>query len=132
MMTLEMMGALRTSVITAASGAGGNTYCNIRPAEGEVWRIIAATCLHDDAALTMNIGMADTVGSTLAPMYSEAAVGAGGALVQLYDKLKVAGPIVANRDCYPYVYFAAMAAAKTITVRVVYQRIAGVANWNGA
>lgn len=129
---MDIHGPLRSWLVTAGSGAGGNTYCNLRPAEGVVWRLHAVTVLHDDAALTMNIGFADTIGSVINPMYSEANVGAAGALTQVFDKLKVTGPVWCNRNCYPYVYFAGMAAAKTITCRVVGEIIAGVPTWNGA
>lgn len=125
-------GILRAFNVTGTSGAGGNTYCNIRPPEGEIWKIIAATVLHDDAALTMNIGWTDITGSLILPLYIEAAVGAGGALVQLFDKLKVSGQTWAHYQCYPYVYFAGMAAAKTITVRLVAEVVKGVPTMNDA
>lgn len=129
---MELNGVLRAKTVTASSGAGGNTYCNIQPPEGEIWKIHALSALHDDAALTLNIGFSDVIGSSILPMYSEAAVGAAGALVQLFDKLKVSGPVWANRDCYPWIYFAGMAGGKTITCRVVFERIVGVPTMNGA
>lgn len=127
----ELFGAVRAATVTAGSGGGGNTYCNVQPPEGEVWKLKALVCSQDDAARTMNMGWCDVIGSLIMPMYTELAVGAA-QIEDFFANVKHQGDIYANHDCYPFVYFAAMAAAKTITVYVVYERVVGVPTMNGA
>lgn len=127
----DFHGVLRADEITASSGAGGNTYCNIQPPEGEIWKLYSLVAMQNDQALTMNMGWCDVIGSHILSMYTEANVAAS-QLEDFFANIKANGPMWCNRDCYPYVYFAGMAASKTITCRVVYERVVGVPTMNGA
>lgn len=122
----EYRGSMRVKQITQASGAGGNTYCNIQPPEGELWMIHAISASHDDVARTISWVWSDSPLSLIATLYTEAAVTA---MHYYHRDVGSAAPVQANRQVYPSFYVAAMAGAKTITVNVLYERIVGMPTW---
>lgn len=122
----EYRGSIRVKQITQGSGAGGNTYCNITPPEGEIWMIHAISAVHDDVARTISWIWSDGPLSLIATLYTEAAVTA---MHYYHRDVGSAAPVQANHIVYPSYYVAALAAAKTITVNVVYERIVGAPSW---
>lgn len=125
----ETRGSIRCKEITAASGAGGTTYCNITPPEGELWMIYAIYATHDDVARTISWVWSDTPAASIYTVYTEAAV----ATPHYYHRdVGSAAPVQANHAVYPSYCVSAMAGAKTITVHVLFERIVGVPTWSAA
>jgi len=118
---------MRVKQITASSGGGGNIYCNIIPPEGEVWIVHAISASHDDAARSISWNWSDTPLSLIAVLYTEAGVTA---MHYYHRDIGSAAPFQVNHTVYPSYYVAAMAAGKTITVNVLYERIVGAPTWN--
>jgi len=121
-------GPLRVIELTQASGAGGLITCTVRPPAGEVWDIYSGWASHDDAAgLTVEWFIYDTIGPILASIYIGATVPQ-----RLYQYVVVPAPFRINRECYLGFRVTGMAGAKTITVRLMVERITGVQTWTGA
>lgn len=118
----QLRGALRWQEITQASGAGGDTFLNVRPPDGEVWDIYAISAIHDDAARTIDWMTNDVDTGSYGSLYNEAAVTARrywGPNCGIYQPVRI------HYKCYIMYKVTAMAAAKTITGEVLYERIVG-------
>jgi hypothetical protein len=122
-------GHTRLVIITQASGAGGDTYANIRPPQGEVWVLKAAAASHDDVARTIAWQLNDTDTAAFASLYTEAAVTAA----HYYHRdVGNASDLVLSYNCYLMYKIASMAAGKTITVNCAVERIVGARTDLGA
>lgn len=127
-MTEVYRGALRGKQVTQGSGAGGTTYCNIRPPTGEVWDVYAIRASHDDAARTVHWFVSDTDSGTWYSLYDEAAVTAAHFF---HRDIGMSAPVRINYNCYLMYGIEAMAAAKTITCNFLIERVVGVPKWTG-
>jgi hypothetical protein len=111
-----------------ASGAGGNITAALRPPEGEVWDVYAIAASHDDAARSIEWQDADTDTALSMTLYSEAAVTARH---YFHRDVGMSAPVRITRTCYLQYYIAAMAAAKTITLNALVEKIKGAVVWSG-
>lgn len=121
-------GALRGKAITQGSGAGGTTFCNIRPPAGEVWDVYAIRATHDDVARTIHWWVSDTDAGTWYSLYDEAGVTAAHYFAR---DVGLAVPVRINYNCYLMYGVDSMAGAKTITCNVMIERIVGAPKWTG-
>ena len=127
-MNRDIRGILRAFSLTQGSGAGGNTICEIRPPESEVWDIIQCRGSHDDAGgLTDYWMLVDTLVPTTVILYA----GTGNRYLHP-DIGTPARPIRTTHLSYLTFQVNAMAAGKTITVAVLAERILGMPLWNNA
>jgi len=95
--------------ITAASGAGGDTNCNIRPLPHDMWILMQVRASHDDAARTCQwAGFAPPT-----VLWEGAAVATPH---YLYNDLPGSQLLVLTYDAYMCYAVLAAAAARTITV----------------
>lgn len=118
----QFTGAMRTKSLTQGSGGGGNTILYVLPPEGEIWKIYAAKASHDDAAgITVDWLWAD-----LDVPETNAVFTATSQPRYLYTDVPSSHPLVCHFRSQLAFRGQGMAAAKTLTVVIVYERIVGV------
>lgn len=118
----QFTGAMRTKSCTQGSGAGGNTILYITPPEGEIWKIYGAKASHDDAAgITVDWLWADLDLPETNALFSATSVPR-----YLYTDVPVSLPLICHYRSQLAFRGQGMAAAKTLTVVIVYERIVGV------
>lgn len=134
MMSIFEYAYFTAKTATTASGAGGNTTVNLRPASGERWIVAWAAGYHDDAAgrdaIWYIVGSPDgtvelsrktaLAANTVLELY-----GANEAALNHWYRL----PIVASYDIYPQFYVSAAAAAKNVYIRALIYRLRGTGEW---
>jgi hypothetical protein len=119
--------------LTTASGAGGNTTCNIRPPAGERWLLAYAIGFHDDAArnaIWYWVGApAGTVELTRRTALATTAKLAFYSADEDAAKNTFMMPIVATYTQYPQFLVEGMANAKNIYVRYLAYKLRGTGEW---
>lgn len=108
--------------LTTASGAGGDTACDLRPAAGHAYIVLAARAYQDDAARTIEwIGQIDSTAYVLSTSTLNASTD-----LQLYTSLPSPVPFILTRSCYLQFKVCSMAAAKNVYVKLWVHEISGI------
>jgi hypothetical protein len=117
-----MRGPLRALNFTTGSGAGGDTTATLRPPVGEVWDVYIAIGGHDGAAgLTCAWYHLDTIG----PITTNCGGGAAQPRKFYADAGSPLVPLRINHESYLAFQVLAIAAAKTVGVTGIVERIVG-------
>lgn len=118
---------------TTATGAGGNTTVNLRPAAGERWIIAWAAGYQDDAARDCIWYLVGSPDGTME--LSRKTALAANTVLELYGANEAALnhwyalPIIATYDVYPQFYVTGAAAAKNVYIRALIYRLRGTGEW---
>lgn len=106
------------------ASAGGATVVHLRPAAGEVWRVISLQGWHDGAA-NRNVNWRYTDSAGIMDLTAAASVAAS-ALQSFYDNVKCADAVVLTYESYlSFVGGAGMLAAEKVYVQAIVEELTG-------
>lgn len=120
-------------ITTQGSGAGGNTFATITVPKGEIWEVVMGIAYHDDVARNCQWSISDGTDSSVLSAVLSCAGSVPMYLADGYDGTShvrswLAPPIMRYGQQIAFTA-QAMAGAKTITVKLVVNKLRGAELW---